>query len=118
MTQPLLWLCVIQSLYFGVTGLWPIFHIRSFMAVTGPKTDLWLVKTVGALVTVVAIVLGSAARRNAITLEIAVLAVGTAAALTAIDIYYVARRVIARIYLIDAFAEILLITGWLLLWRL
>ena len=118
MTQPLLWLCVIQSLYFGVTGLWPIFHIRSFMAVTGPKTDLWLVKTVGTLVTIVAVVLGSAAGRNAITLETAVLAVGTAAALTLIDLYYVARRVIAQIYLIDAFAEILLITGWLVLWRL
>ena len=42
----------VQAGYFVVTGVWPIVHMRSFLAVTGPKTDLWLVKTIGVLVTV------------------------------------------------------------------
>jgi hypothetical protein len=32
-------------------------NIRSFQAVTGPKTDLWLVQTVGVLVTVIGLTL-------------------------------------------------------------
>lgn len=34
------------------TGMWPLLSIKSFQAVTGPKEDLWLVKTVGCLLTV------------------------------------------------------------------
>jgi hypothetical protein len=39
-----------QAAYYLMTGLWPLFHRRSFEAVTGPKTDYWLVRTVGVLV--------------------------------------------------------------------
>ncbi|VTR52312.1 Uncharacterised protein [Sphingobacterium thalpophilum] len=39
----------IQGIYYCLTGIWPVIHISSFMAVTGPKTDLWLVKMVGLL---------------------------------------------------------------------
>ena len=39
-----------QGSYFLLTGVWPLLHMRSFLAVTGPKTDLWLVETVGVLV--------------------------------------------------------------------
>jgi hypothetical protein len=30
-----------------VTGVWPILRLRSFEAVTGPKKERWLVKTMG-----------------------------------------------------------------------
>jgi hypothetical protein len=30
-----------------VTGVWPIPHLQSFEAVTGPKKERWLVKTMG-----------------------------------------------------------------------
>lgn len=106
----------IQAVYFLVTGIWPIVHIRSFMKVTGPKTDLWLVKTVGAVVTVIGAVIAVAAWRRQFTYEILLLAVGSAGALMLIDIVYVARRVIARIYLADAALEALLIAGWLIGW--
>jgi uncharacterized protein (DUF2236 family) len=39
--------------YYLATGLWPILHIRSFMAITGPKRDQWLVKAMGAVVAAV-----------------------------------------------------------------
>ena len=105
-----------QAAYFLLTGVWPLVHIRSFMTVTGPKTDLWLVKTVGILVTVVGLVIAVAAARHAISLEILLLATASAAALAAIDVIYVATRVIARIYLLDAAAETVLIIAWLLAW--
>lgn len=51
-----------QGLYFLVTGIWPLVHIKSFQWVTGPKVDLWLVKTVGVLIAVMGAVLTLAGR--------------------------------------------------------
>src|SRR5690606_2044627 len=85
-----------------------IVHLASFERLTGPKRDDWLVRTVGALVTVIGAVLaGAAARRPAggIPADIDALAVGSAAALAAIDVVHVARREISPIYLADAAAE-------------
>jgi hypothetical protein len=42
-------LATIQGAYYLLTGLWPLAHLRSFQAVTGPKLEPWLVKTVGVL---------------------------------------------------------------------
>lgn len=101
-----------QAVYFGLTGLWALVSIRTFQMVTGPKTDLWLAKTVGTLVGVIGGVLGLAASRQRVGPESVLLGVGSAASLGAIDLIYVARRRIARIYLLDALAELLLIAAW------
>ena len=106
-----------EGIYFAVTGLWAIVDIRSFQVVTGPKVDLWLVKTVGALVGVIGSVLMLAAYRRRVGSEIVLLGVGSAASLTVIDVLYVARKRIASIYLLDALAELLLIAGWGLAWH-
>src|SRR2546423_10711470 len=96
----LVWL---QGPYYLLTGVWPVVSIRTFQLVTGPKTDHlptgreadhWLVMTVGLLVTAIAITLVVAAWRRAASLEVTVLAIGSAMALTAIDVVYVSRRVI------------------------
>ena len=108
----------IQAAYFLLTGIWPIVHMPSFIAVTGPKTDFWLVKTVGALVTLIGCVIGMSAARANITVEIATLAIASAAALGAVDVIYVSKRVIARIYLLDAVVEALLIAAWALVLRI
>ena len=63
-------------------------HLPSFEAVTGPKTDDWLVKTVGVVVAVIGAVLVLAARQRRITPEIAVLGAGSALALAGIDLVY------------------------------
>jgi hypothetical protein len=109
-------LAALQAAYFLITGIWPLVHMQSFVAVTGPKHDLWLVRTVGVLVTVIGLVLASAAWRDAIPLEIFLLAVGSSAALTSIDVVYVLKGTIDRIYLLDAVGEIVLIAAWLFLW--
>ncbi len=110
-----------QGLYYLLTGVWPLVSIRTFQAVTGPKTDNlptgreadhWLVKTAGVLITAVGLSLLTAAWRRRESPEAAVLAVASAAGLTAIDITYTARGVIRPIYLADAAAEVALLAGW------
>jgi hypothetical protein len=102
-----------QAVYYVVTGIWPIFSMRSFMAVTGPKTDQWLVKTVGLLIVVIGATIGVATWRESLTPEIVVLAVGSAAMLTVVDVAYSLKGRISKIYLLDAIAEVVLIVGWL-----
>jgi hypothetical protein len=43
--------------------------MRSFLAVTGPKTDLWLVKSVGILIAVIGAALVVAGMNERVTLE-------------------------------------------------
>jgi hypothetical protein len=47
------WIARVQGWFYLLTGLWAILDIDSFQRVTGPKVDLWLVKTVGVLVIVI-----------------------------------------------------------------
>lgn len=106
------WLLWLQGFYFLATGLWPIFSIETFEMVTGPKTDDWLVRTVGVLVTATAVPMLVAAWRGRQPLEIALLAVGCAAGLGAIDVIFVLAKVISPIYLLDAAIEAILILAW------
>lgn len=102
-----------QGLYFGATGLWPVIHLRSFEAITGPKPEGWLVKTVGGLLTAIGIGLAASSRRPTLAREWALLAVASAAALGAVDVWYGGvRRRISPIYLADAPIELALILGW------
>jgi len=105
-------LAVGQGLLYLATGVWPLVHIESFQAVTGPKTDLWLVQTVGVLVSVIGAVLLSAASAKRITPEVVLLAVGAAVGLAVIDVVFVVRGVISTVYLADAAVEIALAAGW------
>src|SRR4051812_12945663 len=109
-------LSIAQGIYFLITGIWPLVSIRTFEAVTGPKTDDWLVKTVGVQVAVVGAVLLLAGCRGRVAPEVAFLAVGSSLGLTAIDLWYVARRVISRIYLLDAAVELILVGLWSTAW--
>ena len=107
------YLIIVQAVYILLTALWPIIDIRSFMAVTGYKTDIWLVKTVGALLIPVALTLVMylyipTDRRPAL-----MLGSGTAAAFICIDFYYALTDVIPDIYLADGLAEILFLACWL-----
>lgn len=112
LTNPFRRVAASQGVYFVVTGLWPLFHIDSFQAITGAKTDLWLVYTVGCAVAVIGSALLVAAISGRITPEVGVLALGSAAGLAGIDVVFVARGVISWVYLLDAAAEIALIVWW------
>lgn len=106
-------LAVGQGTFFLATGLWPIVHLRSFEAVTGPKLEGWLVKTVGALLAVAGAALVVAGRQRPPGPETAVLGAGMAAALGAIDVWYAGRRRrIHPIYLADAALELGFAGAW------
>lgn len=102
----------VQGFYYLATGVWPLVSLDSFLKVTGPKTDLWLVQAFGVLVAVVGVVLLLAAWRQKVPLEIVTLGVGMAMALAGVAIVFVLRRDIGAVYLIDAVAEIGLIALW------
>lgn len=105
-------LALIQGVFYAATGVWALVDLDSFMAVTGPKTDRWLVKTVGVLVTVIGAVLLLAWRRGGVPLEVVVLAVGSALSLAAIDVIYVSKGTIRPVYLLDAVVEVALALAW------
>jgi hypothetical protein len=94
-----------QASYYGLTGAWPIVHRRSFEAVSGPKTDYWLVRMVGALTAATAVTLAVGARGEDVSPETRVLALTSAASFAAVDGYYGARRRISKVYLIDLFLQ-------------
>ena len=107
----------VQGAFYLGTGLWSLVSIETFQMVTGPKTDLWLVKTVGMLVIVSGAVLLLAARRRNFPPEIVLLAAGSAVGLAAIDATYVSIGRISPIYLLDALAEAVLAAAWIAAWR-
>ena len=94
----------IQAVYYLLTGGWPLIDIGSFMQVTGPKTDIWLVKMVGLLSLVIGAALLVPGSRNAL-----VLCIGAALAFGGIDVFYSAARVISPVYLVDAAIQLLFI---------
>ena len=105
-------IAAVQGAYFLATGVWPLVHMPSFEAVTGPKSDKWLVRTVGVLVGIIGGVLVSAAARGRVTPEVAGLAVGSAAGLGAIDTIYSTCGRISPIYLADAVLEGGIVAAW------
>jgi hypothetical protein len=100
-----------QAAYYVATGVWPLVAPNAFQAVTGPKADMWLVKTFGLLVGAVGASLGAGASREEPAPETRVLAFGSAAALAGADCWYVARGRIRKTYLLDAAAQIALLAG-------
>jgi hypothetical protein len=114
------WLRVVlgvQGTLYVVTGGWPFAHFASFEAVTGPKTDDWLVYTVGLLLMVIGAVLLAALRRPRIDGLVVALAAGTALALAGIDIVHVLDHVISPVYLVDAAIELLIALLLAFAWR-
>jgi hypothetical protein len=103
----------LQGVYFLATGIWPLLDRRSFERVTGPKADFWLAQTVGVLVGVAGGVLLLAEKRNRLTRELELLAVGSAAGLGLVDVVFSLRGRISKVYLVDAAVEAALVAGWL-----
>ncbi len=110
-------LALAQGIFYVVSGVWPLLDIVSFQLVTGPKTELWLVRTVGVLVTVIGAVLLLAWRSGRITPEVMLLAGGSALGLASIDLLYALSGTISAVYLADAVAELALVLLWLWAYR-
>lgn len=99
-----------HGLFNVATGLWPVVHMRSFEAVSGPKVDRWLVRTVGGLMAVNGLAQLTATRSEQRLSRW--LGVGSAAWLAAIDVRYASSGRISRIYLLDAAVELAWVAAW------
>jgi hypothetical protein len=101
-----------QGLFYTATGVWPLLSRRSFESVTGPKTDWWLVQTVGLLVTAIGGTLTIAGAAGRAGSDLRRLAVASALGLAAIDIVHSTRGRISKVYLLDAAGELCLAAAW------
>jgi hypothetical protein len=99
-----------HGLFNIVTGLWPVVHMRSFEAVSGPKVDRWLVRSVGGLMAANGLVQLRA--RDAEQRLSAQLGLGTSAVLAAVDVRYGTTGRISRIYLLDAAVQLAWVAAW------
>lgn len=100
----------IQGWFYLLTGLWPLFSMKTFEIVTGVKKDKWLVKTAGLLIAssgIIFIIFNN-------TKAAIFLAILNALSLAAIDAFYVYRNVIAKIYLLDAVVEVAFVCIYLM----
>jgi hypothetical protein len=103
---------LVQGFYFLATGLWPLVHSQSFQKITGPKTDLWLVKTVGVLMAVIGAGLIAAGVAEQVLPPVILIGMAAALGLLVIDLAYTLRRIISPIYLLDAVVEAGLVAWW------
>ena len=101
-----------QAAYYVATGAVPFVSRRLFEAVTGPKREWWLVETVGVTVTAAGAAIGLAGLRREAQAEAAVLGIGIAAGLGALDVAYHRKGRLRWTYLADAAAEAALIGAW------
>lgn len=106
-------IAILQGSFWALTGIWPMLHLDSFLWVTGPKKDIWLLYTVSILILVIGLVLLISGIRRTVTQEIKWLGIGGALGLTFIDVYYSSTNTIADIYRYDAIAEVGLAVLWL-----
>jgi hypothetical protein len=86
------------------------------MDVTGYKTDIWLVKTVGALLIPVSLTLGIYAFIRTDRRPAFILGALTAVAFASIDFYYALSDVISDIYIADGVVELAFLLIWIYLW--
>jgi hypothetical protein len=110
-------LIIIQAAYYLLTALWPLIDIQSFMLVTGPKTDIWLVKTVGALLIPASLTLLTYIYIRQERWPVLVLGPSLCLAFISIDVYYAMRDIISDVYLLDGFLQIVLLSCWFMFGR-
>jgi hypothetical protein len=101
-----------QAAYYLVTGIWPLVSMRTFEAITGPKVDRWLVRTVGVLAATIGAVLGVRAVARESQPD-PLLGGAAALAFAAVDTRYAATGRISKIYLADAAVELAIVGAWL-----
>lgn len=109
------YLAYLHGFYYLVTGLWSVLHIDSFMVVTGPKEDIWLVKTVGMLVMAIGAGLMYSGFIKHLSVPILIIAIFAAVGFILVDVVYVFNDTIQPIYLLDAIAEMIIVTCWIVL---
>jgi hypothetical protein len=100
----------LHAAYLGATSIWPLFDMRSFEAITGPKRDDWLVRTVSLIVLSIAGTLWSSDGRSRDTRMLGAVSAATLGSVSLIA-PWLARN--SRVYLLDAVFEFLFAAAWI-----
>jgi hypothetical protein len=108
-------LVMLQSVYFFITAVWPLVHIKSFMWVTGYKTDVWLVKTVSAILVPISLTMAFHLLLKTDHRPLLLLGLSTNISFICIDVYYSLTNVISDIYLVDAAIQGCFLIAWILM---
>lgn len=98
----------VQAAYYLITGLWPLAHLRSFEALTGPKPDRFVVESTGMLFVATGATLAGAAVVADHGRPIRVLSVLTPIVSTFVTLRH--RRRVRAVYVADALAQCALAT--------
>jgi hypothetical protein len=106
---------ILQGVYYVVSGLWPVVHASSYQHYTGGHdlTDLWLLRTLGAVLAVVGLSLLWAVRRRSVAPEAVIMAGGVAAVLAIMDMANIAVKAYPPIYCIDCLIQVGFLFGWI-----
>jgi hypothetical protein len=107
------YILIAQGIYTILTSLWPIIHIKSFLFITGPKTDVWLVKLVSLLLLCMGISFLMEVSQKHLSVTIKQLALNSAVVLFVVDLYYSYYNIIPEVYVIDGFIQLLFICLWM-----
>lgn len=102
----------LQGFYFLLTVVWPLIDIESFMKVTGPKVDTWLVVTVSWLLLPYTLIALTAAfnwvKINKLLIFVMIL---VSLALAGVEFYYYLMGRIRWVYAAGGVLQ-LIFAGW------
>ena len=100
-----------QGTYYLVSGPPAIVCPRTFQALTGPKRDMWLAKTLGGLITIIGAVLLAGTRSNEPSSDLKLLASGSALALGTSDLIFGGKGRNTGVYYLDAVVQAALVAA-------
>ncbi|MCW3076711.1 MAG: hypothetical protein JWO32_1320 [Bacteroidetes bacterium] len=101
---------LLLGLYLSITGIWPIIHLNSFLFITGPKNDIWLLKTFSLLLIAVGITLILSSKYKNVPAPLIILPLLISSALLFADVYYPLIGKIRPVYLLDGIIQLLFIS--------
>ena len=113
---PVSWVALVQGCYFVLIGLWPLASIASYQLVSGPRTDLALVRAFGALTAVIGAVLLLARARRRLGQEIVLLGLGSTLAIATLDLALASNDGGVSALSSDAVLQLTLAAAWSLSW--
>jgi hypothetical protein len=104
---------LVQGAYYVVTGAVPLVSMALFEAITGEKTDDWLVVMVGLLTVAIGLHLVRTIRRRGDPGDVRFLGIASALSFGAMDAWVFWTGAGSAAYLVDLFVELALIALWL-----
>jgi putative copper export protein len=105
-------LALAHGTYLLIGGLWPLIDLPGFEAVTGPKQENWLVRSVAGLLLVAALILLTQLRKPRMEASAIAMAMGASLTLAMVGIITAASGIISTVYFMDGIIHVLFVACW------